>query len=227
MIKIKIKKKIKKVEQVDYDPFNINTPGEFIQAAHAEIGELYLNFSGNNCVVITGKKTNESVDVRRWEVTYEAHVVDDDSRNGVREFNGVLPGHTPLLPYKNYISLGGDIMAKKIKVKVNGAGAKSVEIKKTVSGAKVKAGKALAAKAKEGIDPKIGSKPGTDAYEVGKIMLSFKPGADHRKKSMEKIVAFLEGTGRFDEKKAKTLGASWYSTLVNRKADIYGKFKSK
>ena len=39
------------------------------------------------------------------------------------------------------------------------------------------------------------------------------------------ITRRLEDQG-FDSKKARTLAASWYSTLVIRKANIYGKFKS-
>lgn len=217
----KIKLKIKKKIDVDYNPFLYGTPPEIIQAAYAEIGERYLNLGGQNCLVITSKDTKQSSDVRKWELEYYAVSNEEDM---VSEFKGIIRGNTPLIPYKNYIGIGGVEMLKKTKVETTKSGEKKVKVTGTVSKAKVAAGKKLAAKAKEGIDPKIGAKPGTDAYEIGKIMLGIKEGAEHRAKSMTKIVAYLQDKG-FDEKKSKTLGASWYSTLVNRKPDIYGKFK--
>lgn len=206
--KIKVKQKEEESEIINPIRFNLNKdPIPFIQAAYAKVGEQYFNHSFTSVITITAINTHDHTNIYEWEVKYIG-----ESLDGIMaDFNGKIRGTTPLVPYNKNYTIGGVInMANKTKA---------------VSAKKVAAGKALAKRAKEGLDPKIGAKPGTDAYEIGKIMLSFKEGAEHRKKSMENIKTYLQKKG-FDEKKSATLGASWYSTLVNKKPDIYGKFKT-
>lgn len=214
MAKIILKKHavMKKEEEV-INPLVFNPeqePIEIIQAAYAKIGEKYYNHSFSSIVTITSINTNDKRNIYDWDVVCSAEsLIDCDI-----SFTTKIRGTTPLVPYKEKYTLGGVIEMATVKKAIAGKSAKQVA-----------AGKKLGARAKEGIDPTIGAKKGTDAWSIGKIMLGIPAGPEHRKKSMVKIVAFLLDTGRFDEAKAKTLGASWYSTLVNRKADIYGKFK--
>lgn len=71
------------------------------------------------------------------------------------------------------------------------------------------------------LDPRTGCTPGSDGHAFGEIMLRVKPGAVHRKDSVDEIAALLGQ--RMDKAKSKALAQSWYSTLKRKKPEIYGK----
>jgi len=74
-------------------------------------------------------------------------------------------------------------------------------------------------------DPRTGCSQGTQGHVLGTIMLDNKCSPATRSKIMPLMQAVLVKDYGFDEKKAKGLASSWYSTLWTRKPGIYQKGK--
>lgn len=214
--RFKIKKKIKEVKKIKIKVPEINPlkfiPDQdgipFIQAAYAKIGEKFYNYGFTAIITIVSVNTHDHWNIKEWEISYTAESID-----GITiEFDGKIRGTTPIVPYNKSYTLGG-ILDMKIKKK-------AVE-KEAVSAKKKAQGKKLAAKAKEALDPKIGAKPGTSSFEVGKVMLSIKPGKDHKAKVVDATWKLFKDKG---EKAARVYAGAWYTQLIKKKPEIYGKF---
>ena len=226
--KLKLKKIITQQKPIEL-PVNTNTPiipvvfrfsedkrPKIIQAAYAEIGTRYVSHTYNDVLELVSKDTKDSGDIRTWKLVFKGYSHNGDlielTTNGLYPL--IIDPEQVNLIMEKYIR-GVNIMAEK-----KGSKVKTSMDKNTGKIVKTGAPKNTSV----AMDPKTGCRPGTTAHIIGEIMLSFKPGADHRHNSITKIIEVLEDQG-FEPKKAKTLAASWYSTLILRKAHIYGKFK--
>lgn len=188
-----------------------------IQAAYAEIGSKYVSADYTNVLELISKDTNDSGDVRAWKLLFKAYDIHGDlvevKTNGLYT---IIDDQKAVKEVMEKYIQGVNIMAEKHGSKVKTSINKEGKVVKT-SGAK---------KSSIAADPKTGCRPGTTAQVVGNIMLKIKEGPEHRAKCLPLIQKELQDQG-FDDKKAKSLAASWYSTLVLRKPEIYGKFKVK
>lgn len=232
-MKLKFKKKKIKVQEekillpklpdINYDTnipaiykYNPEDRVNIIQAGYAEVGEKYVSHDYNNALELLSKDTRDSSDLRAWKLKFKAYSYTGD----VIEVN--TNGLYPIIQDQESVD-------KLMEKYINGV---NTMAEKHGSKVKAKLDKATGKVMKTGgerkhveLDPKTGCRPGTTAHIVGTIMLKFKEGSEHRSKCLPLIQKELQDQG-FDEKKAKSLAASWYSTLVLRKADIYGKFKT-
>lgn len=189
---------------------------EIIQAAYAEVGNKYVSCDYNNVLELISKDTNDSGDIRAWKLVFKAYSnlgdIIEVKTNGLYTIvNDPKAVEEVMEKYIQGVNSMAEKMGSKVKTSIDKATGKVVK-------------KGGAKKSNVAMDPKTGCRPGTTAQIVGEIMLKNKPSADHRQKSIEQIFAVLKDQG-FDDKKAKSLAASWYSTLVLRKPEIYGKFK--
>ena len=231
MKKFKIKKKktqeekilLPKLPDINYDTsipaiykYNPEDRVNIIQAGYAEVGEKYVSHDYNNALELLSKDTRDSSDLRAWKLKFKAYSYTGDTIEV--NTNGLYP-----------IIQDPESVDKLMEKYINGV---NTMAEKHGSKVKAKLDKATGKVMKTGgerkhveLDPKTGCRPGTTAHIVGTIMLKFKEGSEHRSKCLPLIQKELQDQG-FDEKKAKSLAASWYSTLVLRKADIYGKFKA-
>lgn len=232
-MKLKFKKKKIKVQEekillpklpdINYDTnipaiykYNPEDRVNIIQAGYAEVGEKYVSHDYNNALELLSKDTRDSSDLRAWKLKFKAYSYTGD----IIEVN--TNGLYPIIQDQESVD-------KLMEKYINGV---NTMAEKHGSKVKAKLDKATGKVMKTGgerkhveLDPKTGCRPGTTAHIVGTIMLKFKEGSEHRSKCLPLIQKELQDQG-FDEKKAKSLAASWYSTLVLRKADIYGKFKT-
>lgn len=230
-MKFKIKKKkiqeekilLPKFPDINYDisipaiyKYNPEDRVNIIQAGYAEVGEKYVSHDYNNALELLSKDTRDSSDLRAWKLKFKAYSYTGDTIEV--STNGLYP-----------IIQDPESVNKLMEKYINGV---NTMAEKHGSKVKAKLDKATGKVTKTGgerkhveMDPKTGCRPGTTAQLVGTIMLKFKEGPEHRSKCLPLIQKELQDQG-FDEKKAKSLAASWYSTLVLRKADIYGKFKT-
>lgn len=197
--------------------YNETKRPQLIQAAYAEVGTRYVSHSYNDVLELVSKDTKDSGDIRNWKLVFKGYSHTGDLIEVTT--NGLCPlviDPEEVEKIMNKYIRGVNIMAEK-------TGSKTKTSMDKATGKIVKTG--APRKASVGLDPKTGCRPGTTAHIVGEIMLSHKAGPNHRHDCVTKIIEVLEDQG-FDNKKARTLAASWYSTLVIRKANIYGKFKS-
>ena len=232
MKKFKIKKlkvqaepklEIKNVPTVDYRfsvpgvyQYNPENRAELIQAGYAEIGSRYVSSDYNSVMELLHKDTQDTGDMRAWKLKFKAYT----SHGDLIEVN--TNGLSPLVVDQKSV---GEIMEKYIQGVNYMADKKGIKVKASMDKTTGKVVKTGERRASTNVDPKTGCRAGTTAQIVGSIMLRFKEGAEHRSKCLPLIQKELQDQG-FNEKKAKSLAASWYSTLVKRKADIYGKFKT-
>lgn len=73
------------------------------------------------------------------------------------------------------------------------------------------------------ISPITGYGMGTQGHAIGLLMLEGRCSPHTRGLIIPKIVAYLMKEQGFDEKKAKSVGQSWYSTCWTRKPQLYQK----
>lgn len=110
---------------------------------------------------------------------------------------------------------------KKEQAGINSAIASNARITKTVK--KDLDGNVVVAKPRGDISPVTGYGAGTQGHHIGLIMIEGKCAPSRRGIILPKIVAYLMKDHGFEEKKAKGLAASWYSTLWIRKPTFYQK----
>ena len=110
---------------------------------------------------------------------------------------------------------------KKEHASINSKIASYTRIKKTTK--KGLDGNVIVAKPRGDISPVTGYGVGTQGHAIGLIMIEGKCSPSRRGLIMPKIVNYLMKEHEFEEKKAKGLAASWYSTLWIRKPTFYQK----
>ena len=110
---------------------------------------------------------------------------------------------------------------KKEHASINNKIASNARIIKTVK--KDLNGNVIVAKPRGDISPVTGYGAGTQGHAIGLIMIEGKCSPSRRGLIMPKIVNYLIKEHGFEEKKAKGLAASWYSTLWIRKPTFYQK----
>lgn len=182
---------------------------KLMQCAYCEVGNTYVDHAYNAVLTCVKKDTKDTSDIRVWSVTFHGRTTNGDCVEYTTQ--GISPVVDESTEVKDAI-LEKHYKKNKQEMIVMEQGKKKVVTKKAVA-AKARAGRQM--------DPKTGCTPGTIAHDVGTIMLKVGTAPEKRGKCIEKITAFLLDSGT-EEKKAKTLAASWYSTLKNRKAHIYG-----
>lgn len=220
-VKAEPKLEIKNVPTIDYKfsvpgvyQYNPENRAELIQAGYAEIGSRYVSSDYNSVMELLSKDTQDTGDMRAWKLKFKAYFTHGD----LIEVN--TNGLSPLVVDQKSV---GKIMEKYIQGVNYMADKKGIKVKASMDKTTGKVVKTSERRASTNVDPKTGCRAGTTAQIVGSIMLRFKEGAEHRSKVLPLIQKELQDQG-FDEKKSKALAASWYTTLVKRKPEIYGKF---
>lgn len=84
-------------------------------------------------------------------------------------------------------------------------------------------GKPVEKKTRGSVDPRTGCSQGSQGHVLGTIMLDNKCSPSTREKCIMLMTEKLHKEFGFEEKKAKGLASSWYSTLYIRKPHIYKK----
>jgi len=206
---------------------SLGKPGKYTDASTAKPGQKLVNWSRTTVVEFTGEIRHNPGNLRIGpdkipgeDLEYMFKMWDDQG-------NDCVPmGFKPYYPLRDDAADVERIM-ERFRYKQNllasraGAKIKPAEIDEA-TGQPVPR-KQRESKPRGELDPRTGCTPGSDGHSFGEIMLGVKPGENHRKESVEKICKVLGS--RMDGPKSKALAQSWYSTLLRKKPEIYGKLR--
>ena len=213
----------------------LGKPAKWIEARQAEFEKKYVLWSKREVVEFTGeirRKTSgmygESVQGDQIEYMFKTWGMSGDETQPF--------GYAPYYPLRDDTTEAARIMERfhyklallerRMGVKSEARKAKAEvpqEIDET-TGEPIPRPVKKAGKPRGDMDEKTGVTVGSDGHTFGLIMLATPAGDEHRRTSIMKIVEVLKS--RMDEKKAKGLAASWVSTLIRKRPDIYGKLQT-
>lgn len=210
----------------------LGKPARFVEARHAEVGQKLVTWNRRQIVEFTGdiqRKTcgiySESIPGDTVEFMFKGWDMNGDETQPF--------AYAPFYPFRDDAADVARIMERFIykKALLDRKMGKAAERREREAVQEIDETTGLpkprperkAGKPRGDLDPVTGVTAGSDGHTFGLIMLGIKPCGDHRKKAVEGICKVL--AARMDAPKAKALAQSWYSTLLRKKPEIYGKLK--
>lgn len=217
----------------ELDEKALGPAGKYVDARFAKVGQKLVNWSRTTVVEFTGKVRHNPGAFRSGadsipgeDFEYMFNMWDDQGNTlapmGFRPYYPLRDDAADVARIMERFLYKQALLERKMGKAAEKRNAQPEEIDEE-TGLPIPRAPKAAGKPRGETDARTGCTLGSDSHKFGEILLDTPEGADHRKQSVAAIAKLL--SSRMDAPKAKALAQSWFSTLLRKRPDIYGKFR--